>query len=149
MTCPRSLDSLSSSVAAPGDDDGLADVADLERQVDAQARVDRHLDVLRFGRREALQLGAHGVAADPDVLELVVALVVADRVRDDAGADVLQGHGRARDDGAGGVAHRAEHAGGVELSEGAGGRRQDRDDGREREAACERDTTVTEHGVSL
>ena len=31
----------------------------------------------------------------------------------------------------------------------AGCRRQDRDDGREHEAACERETTVTEHEVSL
>ena len=48
-----------------------------------------------------------------------------------------------------GVADRAEHGGGIELRESGGGRRQDRDDGREREAACERETTVTKHGFSL
>ena len=45
MTWPRSLESVSSSGGGAGDDHGLADVADLQRQIDALARVDRDGDV--------------------------------------------------------------------------------------------------------
>ena len=43
-----------------------------------------------IGGREALQLGADAVGADADVEELVVAVRVGDRGRDDAGVGVLR-----------------------------------------------------------
>ena len=95
--------------------DRFADVADLHRQVDTLAGVDRHRDLLGDGGGETLKLGAQAVDADAHVEKLVAALAVADRDRSDTGVDVLEGHGRARDDAAGRIGDRSEHGCRVEL----------------------------------
>ena len=124
MTCPRSLDSVSSSVGGAGHDHGFADVADLQRQVDPLARVDGDGEVLRLGDREALELGADAVGADPHVEELIVAILVGHRRCRDTGAGVLQRDRRAWHNGARRIANRAEHRGRIELRKRDGGRDQ-------------------------
>ncbi len=128
-----------------GHDDRLADVADRQREIDSLARVDRHGEVLRLGRRESLELGAHAVGADPDVEELIVPALVAHRRGGDAGAHVLQRHRGSGHDRAGGITDGAEHGRGIELRERARGEQEKRDEhGRTGKTRGE----LREHGTS-
>ncbi len=77
----------------PFDGHRLADAADGERQVHTLACVDGDGDVAGLRRREPLELRSHGVGADADVEELVVAVLIGHGCCRDAGADVTQCHG--------------------------------------------------------
>ena len=78
-----------------GDDNGFTDVADLHRQIDALASVDRHDERLDDRGRKPLQLGPQAVGADANVEELIVPFAVADRRGGDGGVGVLERDGRA------------------------------------------------------
>ena len=73
---------------------------------------------------EALQLDLHGVGADRQQVEDVVAGLVGRRAADVVRADVLDGDGHAGQDGAGGVGDAADDVGGGDLG-GHAGRDQD------------------------
>ena len=117
ITWPRWLLSVSSRTHVARDLDRLARLADREREIDALAGADAHRDVVGRRRREGLLPGREPVAADAHGEELVVAVGVGRGGGADAGTRVGERDRGVGDHGAARVAHRAEHAGRLELGE--------------------------------
>ena len=104
-----------------GDRDRLGDRADFERGVHARLLPHVELDLFEHDPLEPLPLDRHGVVADGDAGEVVVAGAVGRGRRLDVGRLVLQGHRGVGDDGAGRVRDQARHARAVDLREGVQG----------------------------